>query len=1552
MIFCRSKILFLILFFGCCFCVTCSDYLSLLRTDRGDVCITNSSSPLFYTLSNGTIKEGTMLIPQSSYDCNLGEDVRCTREFIKSSNWTNVISSEYENIPIFDVRWEDLPVGTLSSTEPKEIMKLEDTKEFKITLSVRASKIRLFFCDGEDIKTASCYEFSVDGKNVCILEKSGVNARNPDTTEEKKSVPKSCEKIGDTHTNPPLIEMEKWRHLTLKKTNKYIYLRRIQNEMNEIIVRHEVQSDFLRIKYMLGTSENIAYYKLHRYKYLRTTSVSSSSHYPKIKATKITNNEACFSVFMTTCNSCWVDASASLIQNGRKILKTKMLPPSYGKWTEYKILFNIKDYEGEYVNIGFLTNGSNINHNSFWSIDNFRYCRSEEYRVSKQPFADLKKCELLNPSRNLMWRPPTDVESTECESSDLLGGLCIPCEELNKAHILTNCEKLRFCEIENDVQKCFCQSGFKGDECKEACEQGKFGRGCQQNLSPFFQDDTCHLPIKGNILKHPPAVISAYPTSCIIKFDNKEYGKYISVYYLLQYRKETSDGSTNEWTDFETTKYISQKREIQITNLEMSTKYFIRILVSYLFDDIKLLENTYIPFTICNTTCNEWNEKDINITEKDKTIFVNVEISKQKCNVTLYSWIIKSLEDDEILKGSAQNAMNFTDLPGGTDFLIYFLGPNSKNISKKFKTSDKAPEPPVALQSYFKDENNTFGIYWMEPNNTNGILKNFEIILKFANISRTYYEEPKNKPKKINEFYHVQFKEKIPDSEDVRVEVTASNSVRGETAIIMNSSYPLTPHLEDPQINIKNSTDTSISGEFAIAIKGHKNKKKNNFYIYILVSELSRNEDENLKILKSLFREVDAEKHSRIAAEFDLNDIHTSLLEFSIGRHNEQKSKLLNGSVIIDRPLKPDQLYNITILLVSRYKNKFCITSYKTKFATQKVLKKIGNDGQYALFLLLLLVPIILGLLIFRKKIYQVMATFSLRKIMCFEVINTTRSECNILEADEFTPEIRNSEIKMKTWTPPVNKYVDPPNPDEDILSKPIKIANLECYVRETIESGELMRQHALFSESHTQPCTYGSLVENKSKNRYNNLIAYDHSRVRLDKLPGNEFSDYINANFIHGYRIPNAFIATQGPKQSTLVDFWRMVWERNVKHIIMLANIYEGGKKKVEQYWPNVNEELTIGQVCIKFMAVEIFADFEYKTFNIKRGSEIRKLEQLHFTSWPDHGVPLYPQSLVPFLRKMLKIRMSSSHPVVIHCSAGVGRTGTILLSDICLRMAAKEGAVDLLYHLQKLRQQRPRMVDNVEQYKLAHLVILETLMGLHTSIPCNMMEQAMETLLSTEEYKMQMDYLIQTQWKDDAMKSVAEADENFVVCPVKNRFPEFVPDNKCRIPLTRYPESDFSSSYINAIKVDGFRNPGRFIVTQTPMPNTLGDFWRLVMEQQTRVIISLNELNLDDETCCQFFPTVKTPEIRPVDFLFLKLKKTQKMQDYDIHFVNMRLENKEERNLDIIILSFKLWKSGKEVPSNNENFLSFWEEADTISRRSKTVLVTLMAEQLLVYM
>ncbi|CAG9859658.1 unnamed protein product [Phyllotreta striolata] len=407
------------------------------------------------------------------------------------------------------------------------------------------------------------------------------------------------------------------------------------------------------------------------------------------------------------------------------------------------------------------------------------------------------------------------------------------------------------------------------------------------------------------------------------------------------------------------------------------------------------------------------------------------------------------------------------------------------------------------------------------------------------------------------------------------------------------------------------------------------------------------------------------------------------------------------------------------------------------------------------------------------------------------------------------------------------------------------------------------------------------------------------------------------------------------------------MVWQENVKDILMLANIYENGKKKVEKYWPDINEEKSYGLIKVHFVSESVFSNFILRTFNCCFGNQERKINQMHYTTWPDHGVPLYSQSLVPYLQRLLKIPHSSQAPIIVHCSAGVGRTGTIILSDICLRMAAGEGHLDFLAHLENLRNQRANLVDNLEQYKLAHLVVLECLFGMRTSIVCNdEMRTAVEAILRNDGVEMQMKYILETQWQDKAMETMLELDRVAPVYHEKNRFNDIVPE-KYRVFISRYPQLDEKSSYINAVLVDDFSSPGRYIVTQQPLPNTLGDFWRLVLERSCSVIISLNTVDLTDETVCKIWPEADEV-LTPVDFIRITHKYTKNLLFYKIVTVQLEVKKTkhfsgfEESSSEVTILALNTWSSKDSLPNSIEEFLTFRDASDILARPAEHVIVT----------
>ncbi|XP_069037972.1 receptor-type tyrosine-protein phosphatase eta [Lepisosteus oculatus] len=224
---------------------------------------------------------------------------------------------------------------------------------------------------------------------------------------------------------------------------------------------------------------------------------------------------------------------------------------------------------------------------------------------------------------------------------------------------------------------------------------------------------------------------------------------------------------------------------------------------------------------------------------------------------------------------------------------------------------------------------------------------------------------------------------------------------------------------------------------------------------------------------------------------------------------------------------------------------------------------------------------------------------------------------------------------------------------------------------------------------------------DNKPKNRYNNVLPYDASRVKLS-VQGNPCDDYINANYMPGYNSKKEFIAAQGPLPGTVNDFWRMIWEKNVHTLVMLTRCNEQGRVKCEEYWPSQTK--VCSNITVTLTSEIPLEDWTIRDFKIKntKTAETRNLRHFHFTAWPDHGVPETTELLISF-RHLVREHMdqfSRNSPTIVHCSAGVGRTGTFIAIDTIIYQIEREGIVDVYGIVHSLRMHRPLMVQTEDQY------------------------------------------------------------------------------------------------------------------------------------------------------------------------------------------------------------------------------------------------------------
>uniref|UniRef100_G3SP62 Tyrosine-protein phosphatase non-receptor type 12 n=1 Tax=Loxodonta africana TaxID=9785 RepID=G3SP62_LOXAF len=244
-------------------------------------------------------------------------------------------------------------------------------------------------------------------------------------------------------------------------------------------------------------------------------------------------------------------------------------------------------------------------------------------------------------------------------------------------------------------------------------------------------------------------------------------------------------------------------------------------------------------------------------------------------------------------------------------------------------------------------------------------------------------------------------------------------------------------------------------------------------------------------------------------------------------------------------------------------------------------------------------------------------------------------------------------------------------------------------------------------------PTVTGEKEENVKKNRYKDILPFDHSRVKLTLKTPSQDSDYINANFIKGVYGPKAYVATQGPLANTVIDFWRMIWEYNVVIIVMACREFEMGRKKCERYWPLYGEDpITFAPFKISCEAEQARTDYFIRTLLLEFQNESRRLYQFHYVNWPDHDVPSSFDSILDMISLMRKYQEHEDVPICIHCSAGCGRTGAICAIDYTWNLL-KAGKIPEEFNvfnlIQEMRTQRHSAVQTKEQYELVHRAIAQ---------------------------------------------------------------------------------------------------------------------------------------------------------------------------------------------------------------------------------------------------
>uniref|UniRef100_A0A8C1I958 Receptor-type tyrosine-protein phosphatase epsilon n=1 Tax=Cyprinus carpio TaxID=7962 RepID=A0A8C1I958_CYPCA len=476
------------------------------------------------------------------------------------------------------------------------------------------------------------------------------------------------------------------------------------------------------------------------------------------------------------------------------------------------------------------------------------------------------------------------------------------------------------------------------------------------------------------------------------------------------------------------------------------------------------------------------------------------------------------------------------------------------------------------------------------------------------------------------------------------------------------------------------------------------------------------------------------------------------------------------------------------------------------------------------------------------------------------------------------------------------------PSPSKHYFPIPLDSLEEEFRLR-LADDGKLFRE-----EFNSLPCGFGcgtfeeaSRDENREKNRYPNILpckcsthlqtsqtpwkslfcdlnggswslelnkihlfisfSDDHSRVLLSHIDGYMGSDYINASYIDGYREKNKFIAAQGPKPETVGDFWRMVWEQKSATIVMLTNTRERKEEKCYQYWPEQGCWI-YGCVRVAMEDVTVLVDYTIRKFCVQHHAADgcrppRLVTQLHFTSWPDFGVPLSPIGMLKFLKKVKTVNPVHAGPIIVHCSAGVGRTGTFIVIDAMMDMMHAEARVDVFGFVSRIRKQRCQLIQTDMQYSFIYQALLEHYLYGDTELDIASLEGHLHKLHNTHT---QMDRVgLEEEFRKLTNVRIMKENMRTGNLPAnmrKNRVLQIIPYDFNRVILSMKRGQEFTD-YINASFIDGYRQKDYFIATQAPLAHTVQDFWRMVWEWKCHSIVMLTELKeREQEKCVRYWP------------------------------------------------------------------------------------------------
>ena len=650
-----------------------------------------------------------------------------------------------------------------------------------------------------------------------------------------------------------------------------------------------------------------------------------------------------------------------------------------------------------------------------------------------------------------------------------------------------------------------------------------------------------------------------------------------------------------------------------------------------------------------------------------------------------------------------------------------------------------------------------------------------------------------------------------------------------------------------------------------------------------------------------------------IARNFSQSDIPTRT-DFIVG--DDKSYGDYNNTILVE-----DHFYVISYVLTSYFEG-VCKYSFSTpnKPIKAAIIAAISSepttapeDNTALIIVIVVLVLIILVVIIIVILVCWLRRRSREQKYV--PQINDEKYDLKVYKVDDYDPQKYWNTVyslRESRYIIAGRKYLPE---DQQFVNGTVGVANTGPPIKFSDEFHSLPHEKA-------SPCDIAKRPENNMKNRFSHLLPYDHSRVILEPDTYSA-SSYINANFVAGYKNQNAYIAAQSPfDEETVLDFWRMIYQYEIRVIVMMANIVEDNIVKCTQYWPSSGRAM-YGTFVLDLVNEQQYAGYFIRTIKVRTKDDPhwQIVYIFDLTYWPDHGVPEDAIPLLEMRHKVSTFHNKDKSPIVVHCGTGVSRTGVFIAIDSLLEQYQADGRISVYSFVRKMRKDRPAMVRTVKQYVFIYEAIFEAMVAGNTLASYDLRD--MYQKLTRKNPNTQHSFL------RDQFKCLQEYTRKLYphVCsnallPAnvdKNRFSEVVPPDIHR-PSLYTPGGVGRTDYINAVFVDSHFKPDHFIITQTPLHTTVIDFWKLVYDHHVETIVMMENYKNEDDTCAEYWPEDHMKQYEP---FFVEITDVFQQENITIRHIKLVSMHRPHESRVVRQFQFNAWTDAEFIPKSKSMLL-----------------------------